>query len=58
MRPNSGFIRFAMTEEANVYVAHNKEIGLQFLSNFLSLFPFGKQVMILCFKVVDNVPFL
>ena len=29
-----------------------------FFRNFLSLFPFGRQVIMLSFRVVDNLPFL
>ena len=47
-----------MTDEANLYVVHRIDIGLQFFNSFLSFLPFGKHVIILCLKVVDNIPFL
>ena len=46
-----------MDNDANLYVEHSNEIGLQFFRNFLYLFPFGKQVIMLSFRVVDNLPF-
>ena len=47
-----------MDNDANLYVEHSNEIGLQFFRNFRSLFPFGRQVIMLSFRVVDNLPFL
>ena len=44
---NLGLILLAITVEANLYVTQRRDIGLQFLSSVLSLFPFGKHVIIL-----------
>ena len=45
-----------MDNDANLYVEHSNDMGLQFFTNFQSLFPFGRQVIMLSFKVVDNMP--
>ena len=55
---NMVFMRFAITEEANLYITFNNEIGRQFFNNCLDLFGLGMQVIIPCFCVMYNVPFL
>ena len=40
-----GFILFAITVEASLYVTHNKEIGLQFFKKRLSLVFLGRHII-------------
>ena len=53
-----GFYAVTITEEANLYITFNNEIGRQFFNNYLDLFGLGMQVIIHCFCVMDKVPFL
>ena len=41
-----GFILFAITVEANLYVTHSSEIGLQFFKKRLSLVSLGMHIII------------
>ena len=47
-----------MDNDANLYVEHSNELISNFFRNFRPLLPFGGQVIMLSFTVVDNLPFL
>ena len=46
--------RLAIVADASLYVTFNNEIGRQFFKKCLGLLPFGMQLKIVCFIVVDN----
>jgi hypothetical protein len=47
-------IRSAIQLEASLYTVFKRLIGLQFFINCLGLSPFGIQVIMPCFCVIDN----
>ena len=49
---------FAITNEANLYMTFNNEIGRQFFRLSLDLFGFDKHVITHCFCVILREPFL
>ena len=50
-------MRFAFTEEANLYITFNNEIGRQFFNKCFDLFGLCMQVIIPCFCIMDKVLF-
>ena len=49
------FFATLLIHQYQIYIIND---SIHYIINFLSLFPFGRQVIMLSFRVVDNLPFL